>query len=197
MPDENRPRGNSLLNKGPTKPPEPKKIITGKVQLHKKSIGQRLVDLIFAEELNQAARHVLYDVLIPKARDIIADSVTTMLYGGSRRSGSERPGSSSTKYVPYSTSTLPRRETVMPTPKSLTENLIFDTPEDAHSVLGNLLDYLNTYPEVTVGYLYGLLGYQSDQTKENYGWYTLDGASVIAVRDGYLLQLPRPVLLSR
>lgn len=200
MPDEKYPNNSftkSSLDQR-KEPPKPEKIISGKVRTHKKSLGQKFLDVILVEDLHKAAEHVFYDVLVPKAKDILADSVDTMLFGNPRnRGGGTQRNSTQGQYVPYSTLSQPRRSAPMPTQRTVTDNIIFESASDAHEVLSSLRSYIEEYDHVTVGYLYGLMGYQSDMTKENYGWYSLDGAAVVQTKEGYFLQLPKPVLLSR
>ena len=45
----------------------------------------------------------------------------------------------------------------------------------------------------SVADLYGLVGIDSEYTDNKYGWTNLSSASIKATRDGYILDLPRPV----
>lgn len=200
MPEENKAPSNSFTQTSldrVNEPPKPTKITTGKTQIHKKSLGQKFLDAIVPSDLGKVFEHIVYDILAEKAKDIILDSVESLLdrtpTRNAGRSSTPRPG----QYVSYSSQDALRRSSPMPTQRNVTDNIIFDTPQDANAVLDALYDYLRSYPQVTVGYLYGLMGYQSDMTKENYGWYSLEGSAIIKTRDGYLLQLPKPVLLGR
>ena len=205
MPDEGKYPSNSYVStsldqggnpKG--KPPEPKKIVKGEVKTHKKSLGQKMVDFLFAEDIGRAAEHVIYDVLIPNVKDILYDSVAVILFGGRQRRPTNYRNDGRGGYVSYSDgSNAQRSRPVNPLPRNLTDNIYFDNPEDAHDVLESMREYLRQFNVVTVGYMYGLLGYPSDQTKENYGWYNIDDATVAFTNNGYTLRLPRPILLQR
>lgn len=198
MPDEKYP-GNSFISSSidpnKKKPPTPEKIIKGTVKTHKKSLGQKFVDTFLAEDIGRAIEHVFYDVFIPKAKDIISDSVDMMLFGNPRKGGGSRPIQGS--YVSYSEGRNAMRRPPAPTIRGLVDNITFDNAEDAHDVLADMRAYVSQYGVVTVGYMYGLLGYPSDQTKENYGWYNIEDAAVVFTPNGYMLRLPRPILLTR
>ena len=199
MPEEPKYPGNSFttssIDPNKKKPPTPEKIVKGTVKTHKKSLGQKFMDVIFAEDIGRAIEHVFYDVFIPKAKDIIADSVDVILFGNLKRSGIQNQARGS--YVSYSDGRNAARRPPAPTIRGLVDNIFFDTAEDAHDVLADMRAYVNQYGVVTVGYMYGLLGYPSDQTKENYGWYNIEDAAVVFTNNGYMLRLPRPILLTR
>lgn len=202
MPDEKFPSNsfvsNSLDPKKSSKPPEPTKIVKGTVKTHKKSLGQKMMDFFFAEDASKAAEHVIYDVIIPNVKDILYDSVAVILFGGNRRPHGDYRGNTRGGYVSYSEGSNARAQRpVSPVPRNLVDNIFFDNPEDAHEVLDNMRGYLQQFNVVTVGYMYGLLGYPSDQTKENYGWYNIDEAAVVYTNNGYMLRLPRPIILQR
>lgn len=199
MPDEPRFPSNSFtqssIDQNKKKPPAPEKIVKGTVKTHKKSLGQKFMDVIFAEDIGRAIEHVFYDVFVPKAKDIISDSVDMFLFGSPRRTGAQNQARGS--YVSYSEGRNAVRRPPAPTLRGLVDNIFFDTAEDAHDVLADMRAYVSQYGVVTVGYMYGLLGYPSDQTKENYGWTNIDDAAIVFTNNGYLLRLPRPILLAR
>ena len=47
----------------------------------------------------------------------------------------------------------------------------------------------------TIGDLYDLVGMTGDFTDNKWGWDNLSRASTTRVRDGYILVLPRPVVI--
>ena len=58
-----------------------------------------------------------------------------------------------------------------------------------------MIDLIDEYGVVSVKDLYSYAGKKTDYTKEKYGWYDLSNASVERVREGYLLKLPKPVVI--
>lgn len=179
-----------------TEPSREKMALKGTVKTRKKSLGQKFMDMFLAEDISKLAEHIVYDVMIPKGKDIVSATVDTLLYGQARnsmRSGQAQQSG----YVPYSTIRNEQRKPPAPSIYGLVDNIIFDTPEDGSAVLQDMQACIAEYGVVTVGYLYQRLGYPSDQTKENYGWYNVDNAYVTADAGGWILKLPRPVVLSR
>ena len=69
---------------------------------------------------------------------------------------------------------------------------IVETRYDADIVLEELNDCLAEYDQVTVGDLYDALGFDSEHTDYKWGWVDLSTATIRKVRDGWLIDLPRP-----
>ncbi len=51
---------------------------------------------------------------------------------------------------------------------------------------------IEKYETVSVADLYELLGVEASYTDEKWGWVDLRDAGIRRVRDGYLLDLPKP-----
>jgi hypothetical protein len=75
--------------------------------------------------------------------------------------------------------------------------IILATRVEAEEVLDRLFDILNKYQTVSVSDLYELVGITANFTDEKWGWTELRGSQVAKVRNGYLLDLPRPEPLDR
>ena len=80
---------------------------------------------------------------------------------------------------------------------TLIYDLIFNTRGDAELVLSSMDEAIEKYGVVSVGDLYDL----ADVTTRNYmvheyGWTNIRSASVIRVKDGYMIKLPRAVPLN-
>ena len=56
-------------------------------------------------------------------------------------------------------------------------------------------ELIEKFKVASVADLYDLVGVSCDYTANNYGWTNLRNASVVRVRDGYLLKLPRALPL--
>ena len=72
------------------------------------------------------------------------------------------------------------------------DDIILATRDEAESVLNRMYDLLGDYKMVTVAELYTMVGISGDFTNENWGWRNLQSAKIRRVRDGYLIDLPRP-----
>lgn len=88
----------------------------------------------------------------------------------------------------------PRTQKHRKTPQSY-NNIIFDSREDAEDVLDGLQQILDKYNNVSIGDFNDITGIIGSFTDHKYGWKDLSGASVTRSLDGYVLNLPRVILL--
>ena len=57
-------------------------------------------------------------------------------------------------------------------------------------------EIVGTYGTVSVADLYDLVGITGAYTDNKYGWTDIRSASVVRVRDGYMIKLPRALPLN-
>lgn len=198
--------------KGTRAPREEKvveKITTGVVTRRKKPLGKRLAEVFVADDAQSVGSYILFDVLIPAAKDVIADVVSQAiertLFGGarsaSRRTGI-RPGGSSghVSYNRYSSGAPWNREKREERP-SLSRRargshdfgeIILATRGEAEEVIDRLFDLIARYEQATVADLYELVGISGSFTDEKWGWTDIRGSGVTRITNGYLLDLPKP-----
>lgn len=213
--------GNSRRERNAPEPKEdPKKIeavVTGDVVRRKKPLGKRLIETFFGGDSKTVGHYVLMDVILPAAKDTFADAVSQaierMLFGearsSSRRTGARPSGTSGyTSYNRFSTSkpggTPPWRD--REDPKEISrqsrarhdfDEIILATRVEAEEVIDRLFDLVSRYEEATIADLYELVGITANFTDEKWGWTDIRGAGVTRIRNGYLLDLPRPEPLKR
>ena len=72
-------------------------------------------------------------------------------------------------------------------------NIILPTREGAEKVLDAMFDLINGPGKASVSDYYQLAGISGRYSDEKYGWFDLKKVEVRRVRDGYSLDLPRPV----
>jgi|SRR5687768_2625085 len=187
---------------------EPKKIeriVNSEVRSRPKSVGKRLKEALIGGDSKTVVQHIIVDVLIPQAKDMIVEAATQgfnrLVYGDDRpRSyrSSSRGSSGYTNYNRYSqrgNNPLGRvaredRPTASLRPRDLDE-LVFETRDEASAVLEQMEDILEEYGRVSVADLYAMIGKSSSHTDQKWGWEELQGALIKLVRGGYLLSLPR------
>lgn len=75
------------------------------------------------------------------------------------------------------------------------QDLVLPTLLDAENLLAGLFEQLNQYNVVPVGELYEMAGITTAVSDNSYGWTNLSGARISKVREGFLLELPRPSLI--
>lgn len=74
--------------------------------------------------------------------------------------------------------------------------VILTNRDDAEAVIDELCRILDTYGEVSVADLYDAVGINAVKfTDQKWGWTNLRSASVLRVREGYLLDLPKTLPL--
>ena len=197
----------------PVEPKKVEKIVDGAVITRKKPLSKRFTEQFFGGDLRTAKAFILFEILIPAAKDAIADSVSQgfekMLWG-EVRSTSRRPGgfrgAGATNYINYqrfAQPTIGRRDdprAVLPLPglshrSRATHDfneIILATRIEAETVIERLFDLISKYDSATVADLYDLVGVTSQFTDDQWGWIDIRGAEVIRTRHGYLLNLPKP-----
>lgn len=189
---------------------EPRKIervTTGEAVTRKRPLGKRFAETFFGGDARSVTAYVFQDVLLPAAKDMIADAVSQaverMIFGESRshtrRAG--RPGGGSSGYINYnrySQDRDPRREeprTISRRSRVVQEfdEVLLPTRVEADAVLERMDDIMERYGTATIADLYDLVGITGNYTDEKYGWTSLKHASVARTRNGmYVLDLPRP-----
>lgn len=185
--------------------PKNKKIIQGTVVTRKKSLMKRFSESFLGAGAAGVIAYVLYDVLVPAAKSTVSEMVSggieMLLFGDTKGSRTRRDGGRS--YVSYDKvdrrdrdDRNKRREPSLRN-KSRHEfdDVIIKSRGEAEEVLSTLVDIIEDYGMVSVSDLYDLVGITSNFTDNKYGWINLSDASVSRVRDGYLIDLPRTMLL--
>jgi hypothetical protein len=182
-------------------------VTTGTVVTRKKPLGKRFVETFFGGDTRGVMNYVLVDVLLPAAKDMIADAVSQgierMIFGEarstSRRTGI-RPGGHS-GYVSYNRFAPNPQQRQREEPRNISrrsrashdfDEIILATRVEAVTVIDRLYDIIARYEQATVSDLYELVGVSGNFTDEKYGWTDLRGSEAVRVRDGYLLSLPKP-----
>lgn len=182
------------------------KVVTGKVRTQKKSLGKRFSEIIFGKDIESVGSYLVKDVILPSTKSTISDLVTygidMLLYGevrSSSRGGRSNKGNGS--YVSYQKFYDDRdgrsrnsRENERITPKF--DAIVVETRGEAERVIGSLVDFTIEYGAATIADLYDLVDITSTNFTDNkYGWTNLSTATTRRIRDGYLIVLPRPVML--
>lgn len=193
------------------------KVVEGEVIRRKKPLGRRFKEFFFGSVDAQSIwEYVAQDILVPAAKDAIADAtsggIERMLFHDDRSHRRSRGRSRGrTDYQRYSRPYDDRppfppadrrreRSSREPVDRRARSNHEFDdillaTRAEAELVIERLFDILEQYGSASVADLYELVGITARFTDDKWGWYELPGASVRRTREGYLLDIPRPVPL--
>ena len=178
-----------------------KKVTTGKVIQKKKSLGRRFADTFVGEDIDNVSSYIIHDVLVPAAKSTISDAVQgaiEMILFGERR-GDRTRRDRGRSYVSYDKKSYnaPERRDISHKNRSRHnfDDIVLSTRGEAEEVLSHLVDLTIDYGEASVGDLYDLVGITGEFTDRKWGWLDLSKASVSRGRDGYLLDLPKPILI--
>lgn len=176
------------------------KVIAGTVKSKKKSEIRKFTDVFISEDIDNVKSYILLDVLIPAIKKAISDIVTNgidmILYG---ETGKTKSNSTASKvsYRSYYDGRNGRRDySAIRTKISYNyDDIILDNRGEAEDVLSRMDELISTYGLVSVADLYDLVGVTGNYTDNKYGWTNIRSASVIRVRDGYMLKLPKALPL--
>mgnify|MGYP001344743173 FL=1 len=196
---------NSHKRKEETKKPEKKveKVTSGKVVKQKKTLGKKFAETFLGDNIESVSSYIIYDIIIPAAKNMISDTVSNgiemLLFGQTRGSRTRRDRGKS--YVSYSNYYKDRdryRDRQISQRNRARHNfddIILESRGEAEEVLSHLVDLTEDYGMASVADLYDLVGVTSNFTDNKYGWDNLSSGRVVPVRGGYLLELPRPIVL--
>lgn len=174
------------------------KVVTGEVIRHKKKLLRRAAEALGLPEGRGTLDYLLKDIGIPMLKEML---YTFVVSGASMTLFNEvrdrtRFGSG---YTPYSKGS---RITVVGGSQNAPErpvrravasfdDVVLQTKAEAEDVLFRLSDLCENYGEATVSDLYACVGITAAYPLQNYGWKSLADARIVAVRDGWLLDLPK------
>jgi len=162
---------------------------------------------LFGGKADGVGHYIVFDVLVPALKstisDIISSGIEMLLYGEARgRSGpSRRTFGDRVSYGGYyrdreqrsSRGSSSSRHRIAPS--RLTE-IVVDYRADAEEVISSLNDQIKEYGVATVADFYDLVGLNTEWTDNKYGWDAiLTYDNIRQVREGYIIDLPRPIEL--
>lgn len=200
-PNSNR----SKNNHGQAELPEKKveKIISGSAKSKKPNEIQKIAGVFMSEDIENVKSYILMDVLVPAIKKAISDIVTNgidmALYGEDAGSRRKKSSASKVSYGGYYERDRENRSTRGSTIRTRTnynyEDIVLDNRGDAEEVLLRMDELISTYGMVSVADFYDLVGITGNYTDNKYGWSDIRSATVVRVRDGYVIKMPRATVL--
>jgi hypothetical protein len=177
------------------------KVITGEAIVKKKSPLKKIIELFLTEDMDNVMNSLRDDVLIPTIQNGLYDMVVNgvgMLFGidnKARKSGTTVvPRVTYSKYYDQSKSNSRTSSNNSGTDYTF-DDILIPTKGDAENVLSQLVDLTDQYDMASIADFYDLVGIKSKYTDDAYGWTNLGSASVIRVKDGYMINLPKATQL--
>lgn len=172
--------------------------MTGSVKTKKKGEIRKFADIFVAEDISTVRQYIVMDVLVPAAKKAISDIVTNgidmILYGEAGRS-QRRSGGSKINYGGYfDRPSEPKRAGSANRRGFDYDEIIFDSRGDAERVLDEMDAVIEKYGSISVADLYDMADVSNtNHTSNKYGWTDIHTAKAVRVRDGYVLNLPKPM----
>ena len=168
----------------------------------KKGEIQKFADVFIAEDVHNVKTYLFSEVIVPAVKKAISDMVTTgidmILYGESGRRSKNGPAAKVSYHNYYDRDE--RRVYAGSgggTNRFDYDEIVFTSRGDADAVLDSMTDILQQFGMVSVADLFDLSKVPNDNfTMNRYGWTNLSGASIVRVRDGYIIKLPRAISLN-
>lgn len=196
----------------PKAAPKVTQITSAKVVEKKPSLFKRIGDAFTGDDTQTVGQYLLFDVVVPTVKALVVDMVSQGLerkfYGDGRGSSSNtrrsgyattynRPSAAAYPGKPVNTVGSNGRREMSERARAVHDfqEIIIADKGEAELVLDTMQEYLNEAGVVSVGSLLTLVGITPAFTDEKYGWFELGNARSVRVREGYLLELPRPVQL--
>jgi len=179
-------------------------ITTGKATRKRRSLRKQFSSTFVAGDLKTSVKYVIFDVLLPAARDMIVEAgqqgIEKLIFGDSRRRGSRIPPSGPTGHIQYNRYSSTGSRFSGPQRAMSREararhdfdEIVLDNRTEAEEVIDRLFDLVRQYDSASVADLYELVGLGSTHIDHKWGWTDLQGAGVSRIRGGYLLDLPEP-----
>lgn len=181
-------------------------IIKGTAKERKEPLRRKFLQAYTGDSAQSVGQYLLLEVVVPASKNLIADLVTQginrILYGSSRPAGGGVGSiiSSRTGYTKFFNGGAVQSQPQMQLSQHARANhafgeIVFTIRSDAEQVLDELRALIEEYGNAKVVDLYRLTDVSSEFTDQKYGWTNLARASVQPIREGYLLDLPRPEVL--
>lgn len=186
-------------------PPTPNKVVVGKVVQRKKPLGRKISEFFTPRDTGTVISHVWNTILLRALKDMAFDAVNGMAGGMIYKNenvphrGNPRIGGH-TQVTPYhlassNTQQPPREMSRQGRARFDFDEFVLSSRVEADTCLAGLETILDEYGFVRVADLYAMLDVTGTWTDDKWGWFTLAGASVSRIPEGYLLNLPKPVAL--
>jgi hypothetical protein len=181
--------------------PEVTQVVKGEVVRRKKPLRKRLAETFTGEDTTSVWNYVLMDVLVPAAKDAIVDAtsqgIERMIFG-EVRAGRGRSSRGSSNYTPYNRYAANMRKdeprTMSPRGRASHDfdEIVLPTRAEAEDVIERMFDIVSKYDVVSVADLYALVGIKANYVDQKWGWSDLRGLGATRIKNGYLIDIPRP-----
>lgn len=205
-----------LASLATTEPKKEHKKVGGLIEYYREPLAQRIIRALFENDLKTVATSVVNEVMVPKAKDILADmfisgiqkaiygddvSTNTSYYSGYAK-GPGRKASYDDYYKDGYRAPMVAEEKV----KVRWDRIVFRDREKAVELVGNLKSDLQRYQQgVSILDMYDYVTeidkklesqIESEFPDNNWGWTNLDHVQIERVSGGWWVKFPKPVRIN-
>lgn len=174
------------------------KVIKGAAKVKKKGGFSKFAGMFLPEDVEDVKSYIFEDIVVPAVKDIILDVVRGFLGLGSGGSSRRSTTASKVSYRRYYDDA--RRRDYEPDRRARSgydyDDVILDNRGEAEEVLSRMDELISVYGIISVADLYDLVGITGNYTDNKYGWTDIRSASIVRVRDGYLIKMPKALPLN-
>lgn len=170
----------------------------------KTPLGVRLRQAFTNDDARSVSDYLLFEVAVPAIKstifDLISGGASRALFGQGvgNRPGQRTTNGSNINYnnISRSQATGQPGNAVQPQMSAKDratfnfDGIIFPTRAGAERALTVMLETIEQYQVVGVSDLYDLVNIASSFADDKWGWFNLDGADIVPVRTGFVLDLP-------
>lgn len=173
------------------------KVISGSAKAKKKSEVKKLTDVFISEDIANVKSYIWNDIIVPIVKKAISETVDVILYGESGHSKKKSPASRVSYRSYYEDRDDNRRRDYGSIRRSNYDynDIVLENRGDAEDVLIKLDELIDVYGSASIADLYDMVGMSGSYTDNRYGWEKPGVGSVVHVRDGWLLKLPKVNIL--
>lgn len=197
----------SAISGTSSQPAEPtdgvsKAVVTNPVTLKKQNPARKIATKFFGGDPKDVALYLVNDVLLPAVKStfvtMFEEGLERLVFGDTMADRQRRriTGVRGNGIAYDKVSAQRQGGRIISRKARIThdfDQLVYQTRQEAESVLSHLYDYLERYGVVRVSDLYDLSDATSNFTDRGWGWTDLRGSRIVAIREGYIIELPDPV----
>ena len=187
----------TLYDPSATNTPQKIRRVNARIIEKRPSFWERLI----GTHSDEISDYVIWDILIPAFKSTIIDAIVNsaeMLFyvePGRSRGRDREKGRSTISYTGY----YKDRDRGQDRDRGYShrtrydfDDILLPTRQDCEDVLGQLVDFIDEFGEVSVSALYDIVGKSDEYIDQKWGWKNLSQAGWRNVRGGYVLVLPKP-----
>lgn len=183
--------------------PKAKRIVKHAVTKRQKGFLDSIAETFFGNDANSVMTYVVQDVLVPAAKNTLSEMVSTgiemLLFGEAHSSSKKDKNRSYVSYGGFFKDRDHQRNGFSSNNRNRArhrfDDLVLGSRMEAQDVVDALVDLIENYEAATVADFYDLIGMESDFSDQKYGWTNLSRVDIRRTRDGYVIILPKPIVL--